>query len=313
MATYFTTGTGNPLTEAYGDGDVRPLSQHLAYVKPTEFGILNADGSRTYVYGKGFTYDAGTGKFTGGEITSIAHYTNAGAYIDDIRHFATPISATDFQTALEESATGLTFNLGNLLFIGDDTLNAYHKTDGGAALDGFGGNDLIQGSQFGDTISGGVGDDLLFGNRGSDVINGGDGKDVIHGARGQDVINGDGSPLSPNLGNDRLFGGAGNDQIDGGAGGNDRLTGGSGHDTFFFHFYQEGSTGLVNLEWGNDVITDFEVGTDHLVLDMGLKPVDILTYANDADGNAVITLNSGNTVTLIGIDANTTSFADVLA
>ncbi len=57
-------------------------------------------------------------------------------------------------------------------------------------------------------------------------------------------------------GNDVLVGGAGNDLIFG-QGGNDTLTGGEGADTFVFSMFTDN---------GNDVITDFEVGVDRIML-----------------------------------------------
>jgi Ca2+-binding RTX toxin-like protein len=327
MATYFINGAGNTFLDAFLDAGPRTLKGNIAYVTATEFGIKNGDGSMTYVYGKGFAYDAKTGEFTAGKITSVSHYDSHGIYIDDISGFDTPISVTEFQVTLESSAA----DLGRLLMSGDDSLNAF-DFDGhaeGVTLDGFGGDDNIQGSQFGDTLFGSAGDDKLYGNHGDDTLGGGAGNDVIHGARGDDAIFGDDGVLMAGAGNDRLFGGIGRDSIDGGYGndmvnggagkdsltggaaGNDRLTGGVGEDTFTFNYFKEGA-GLFSFVWGNDTITDFEVGVDRLVLDLGVKPVDILSYANDKHGNAVITFNSENTITLIGIDAKHTSLDDLL-
>jgi Ca2+-binding RTX toxin-like protein len=56
-------------------------------------------------------------------------------------------------------------------------------------------------------------------------------------------------------GNDTLIGGSGNDRL-WGMGGNNILTGGTGADEFF----------ISRSVAGNDVITDFEVGVDKLVL-----------------------------------------------
>lgn len=56
-------------------------------------------------------------------------------------------------------------------------------------------------------------------------------------------------------GNDTLNGGTGNDVLFGGAG-NDTLTGGEGNDKFVF---------LANSNSGQDVITDFQAGSDKVV------------------------------------------------
>ena len=63
-------------------------------------------------------------------------------------------------------------------------------------------------------------------------------------------------------GDDTLNGGSGNDRLYGGSG-NDTLTGGTGADKFVFSM--RGIDGSVGHD-GNDVITDFVVGTDKLVL-----------------------------------------------
>jgi Ca2+-binding RTX toxin-like protein len=88
--------------------------------------------------------------------------------------------------------------------------------------------------------------------------------DLMMGAAGNDVLLG----LE---GNDELIGGAGNDEIDGGQD-SDLLSGGNGADLFVSSIGQlistippEGTTEAnIALYLGNDVITDFELGVDHL-------------------------------------------------
>lgn len=82
---------------------------------------------------------------------------------------------------------------------------------------------------------------LFYGEGGNDEISGGTGNDTLNGDAGSDTLNGD----------------AGNDQISGGNG-NDTLNGGAGSDNFFF--------GGV-IPWaGIDIITDFVVGSDKILL-----------------------------------------------
>ena len=116
---------------------------------------------------------------------------------------------------------------------------------------------MINGWYGDDQIDGGAGDDLLFGYYGADQIAGGDGDDQLHGGADDDVIEGgDGA--------DRLFGNAGDDQLNGGDGddllygslGDDVLAGGAGDDTL------SGGSGADRFEFagadpGIDVITDF--------------------------------------------------------
>ena len=73
----------------------------------------------------------------------------------------------------------------------------------------------------------------------------GSGRDTIHGDGGNDTLSGGGE-------DDRMVGGAGCDWLDGGAG-SDLLSGGAQADVFVF-----GAGG------GSDVISDFQVGVDHL-------------------------------------------------
>ncbi|MCO5118049.1 MAG: Ig-like domain-containing protein [Burkholderiaceae bacterium] len=126
-------------------------------------------------------------------------------------------------------------------------------------------------------------------------------------------------------GNDVLVGGAGNDLIFG-QGGNDTLTGGEGADTFVFSMFADN---------GNDVITDFEVGTDRIMLvdaldanttgstgpeanpdsDTNLTFADFMaagtqeiTLGDDGSGNLMLTFsgeggNALGSVTLQGVDA----------
>ncbi|MHA3980922.1 right-handed parallel beta-helix repeat-containing protein [Halovulum sp. GXIMD14794] len=132
---------------------------------------------------------------------------------------------------------------------GDDVLSGYAGNDtlkGGAGDDrikAHGGNDTLNGNSGADRLNGGRGDDKISGGTGNDRLNGRTGDDVLNGGEGDDVLRG-------TRGNDTLDGGDGNDIVDGGRG-DDVMTGGAGSDTFKFR-----------LSPGNDVITDFETGTD---------------------------------------------------
>jgi Ca2+-binding RTX toxin-like protein len=327
MATYYITGTGNSLLEAYSNGGSHPapLAGNLLYVSKTEFGIRNADGSFTYVTGKGFSFDQATGEFTGGTITAIRHFDAHGVYIDDVKDLASPLSVKSFQTALEDGGDAL----AKLLFSGDDHLNAFYfkGTDGGVTLNGYAGNDTIYGSSRGDTLFGGEGHDKIIAGAGDDLAYGGNGNDKINGGAGDDRLYGDTSFLSPDTGKDTLSGGGGNDWLDGGKGndrlsggngkdtlnggvnGDDTLTGGKGADVFVFSFSGDGIK-PVGGEWGNDVITDFEVGVDKLILsDMLNRDI---TLCHDADGNAVIRIDADNTVTLMGVSCKCLTLDDLV-
>ncbi|BEV43880.1 hypothetical protein CRBSH125_00630 [Afipia carboxidovorans] len=88
------------------------------------------------------------------------------AFID--RH-ANTISATDF----------------NDFIIVDD-----HYKDSGVSISGGGGDDILIGTSYGDTLNGGIGDDILRGGGGHDTLIGGDGADTLLGGAGADKMTG---------------------------------------------------------------------------------------------------------------------------
>ncbi len=127
------------------------------------------------------------------------------------------------------------------------------------------GDDVILGTELGETIDGGAGDDLICGGGGDDTLIGGGGSDELNGDDGDDVILGDDGVdvLRGGAGDDVLEGGAGNDTLRGetgadwlrgdpgddllyGDGGDDTLEGGSGLD------YLDGGVGVDSFAGGPD-------------------------------------------------------------
>jgi hypothetical protein len=97
-----------------------------------------------------------------------------------------------------------------------------------------------------------------------------------------------------------IFGSTGSDKIVGVAagdiivssGGADKLTAGSGNDTFIF-----------NPGFGKDTVSKFDLNHDVVAFDHTLfaSVANVLSHAQNINGNAVITFDSGDTVTLVGI------------
>jgi Ca2+-binding RTX toxin-like protein len=331
VAIYTITGTGNSLFEAYADSRTstspRPLSDELIYQNATQFGWINADGSRSYAFGSGFVWDRATGQFTAGTISYISHYDANGAYVDDLTGLS-GVTAAGLQAQLEASPTSGSGGLSALLLSGNDRLDATWFTGtNGVLLEGQAGNDRIRGSAYGDMLLGEYGNDNLTGAAGRDMIIGHAGGDLLRGGAGADTLFGDATDPRLGGGSDVLRGGDGNDRLDGGSqndilaggrgndiligsSGNDVLSGGLGFDTFIFAPLSEAPRPLI-LGWGQDMIRDFTVGTDHLAVS-GVS-IASLGWANDASGNAVLTADAANAITFIGIDANTVALTDLLA
>lgn len=175
---------------------------------------------------------------------------------------------------------------GNDIIYAGEGNDAAYGGIGNDALFGGGGHDSLYGGDGRDTVWGGSGNDLLKGANGDDVLGGGAGNDEVFGGAGNDTVSGgDGNDqLFGNMGNDVLFGGAGKDTIDGGLG-NDNLYGGGGADTFVFGKAE-----------GNDVIRDFEADRDFIKLSG-----QTYTVGESANGDAILELSGGGTVTLIGV------------
>ena len=111
------------------------------------------------------------------------------------------------------------------------------------------------------------------------------GADILYGFGGDDALSG-------GAGNDTLQGGLGDDTLDGGSG-DDTLTGGAGADTFVF-----------KAGFGSDVITDFNAEADALKFydTAGNRlPTSALTQTQNANGDAVLSVSGGSSVTLEGV------------
>ena len=169
---------------------------------------------------------------------------------------------------------------------GDGYEVSYDKETGNSTITYAGGTITVEGVELssedigyaafvpdGGEVSGGIGNDLLYTGSGDDTVSGGEGDDYLHSGRGDDVVDG----------------GEGNDIIVGGDG-NDTLTGGEGSDTFGF-----------DKSSGDDVITDFTPGEDHIDLaSYGVEDVEYEISYDEETGNSTIT-HAGGTITVEGV------------
>jgi Ca2+-binding RTX toxin-like protein len=205
----------------------------------------------------------------------------------------------------EDSLVGGTGNDTLIGFNGNDSLIGDNGDD---FLDGENGNDSLLAGAGNDSLYGGNGTDYLYGDNGNDRLVGGEDADTLYGALGNDfldgengndsLIGGDGNDaIYGSSGNDFLFGGNNNDILDGGDGsdtlsgfdGLDTLTGGDGID--FFTSFAPNAT-------SQDMITDFQVGIDKLVLNQSVFPAlqvlngSVLSFAVVNDASLIDISNS---------------------
>ncbi|RMC37574.1 calcium-binding protein [Paracoccus alkanivorans] len=203
----------------------------------------------------------------------------------------------EFFSNLESSSKLLRGGAGNDVVLAGDGTDTIGGGSGNDRLHGGRGENLIYGDEGDDRITSGGGDDTISAGSGddwidgdtedivskgydNDAIYGGEGNDTIYGRGGDDTIYG--SPGNDNIAagteNDYVQGGAENDRIYGGAGsdtlfGNDGddtiyggkdtdvILGGAGIDFFVFEKPADSTPGI-----SRDVIRDFEVGQDKIVL-----------------------------------------------
>jgi len=159
-----------------------------------------------------------------------------------------------------------------------DGFNSYHVNV--RVSDAAGGSDtqaitVAVTNVLGETWVGGNGGQTHTGTGEEDNLTGGNGKDIIDGGGGNDTINGGNEA-------DTLIGGAGNDT----------LTGGNGTDLFVFA-----------AGFGKDIITDFKPKLDTIQFDHAVfaNSSAVLDKTANVGGNAVITHDAGNTITLQGV------------
>src|SRR3546814_6045173 len=138
--------------------------------------------------------------------------------------------------------------------------------------------------------------DVVYGNQGGDVAYGNLGADTLYGGQGDDVAYGNlgGDALFGNLGADILYGGQGDDTLSGGPG-NDVLVGGVGSDRYAFGS-GDGADTIPGFSPPGGAVIAVAAGVNG---SGSASAADLLARIGaDDQGNAVIDLEGGNTVTL---------------
>ncbi|MHA4866224.1 calcium-binding protein [Duganella sp. PWIR1] len=260
--------------------------------------LVGSSGNDTYVVN--VAGDLVVEEFSSGVDNVLVAFTAVGSY--------TLADNIEDATITGTLAVGLTGNNQANTLTGNSAAN---KLDGGGesdALYGGAGNDTLIGGAGNDTLDGGLGNDSMTGGAGSDKYFVNSTSDVVVETvvgdqdwvvstlntytmakqiefltfEGSGAFTGTGNELDNVIiggaGNDTLSGGAGSDNLIG-AGGNNRYTGGAGNDWFYL------SSGSVNT------VTDFTVGSDHMILDMpsleignGDGVIDLATTRSSAGG-----------------------------
>lgn len=158
-------------------------------------------------------------------------------------------------------------------------------TDGFGAQDKLRNIDEIRGTGSADDMRGDASDNVFLGEAGNDFLAGVDGIDNLFGELGDDTLDG-------GAGDDRLDGASGMDQLTGGAG-DDWMRGGFDADDFIFAAGD-----------GHDLIDDFELGLDQLILTGGLTIASLSESDLDGDGglDTTVLLSSGDTIGLLHVN-----------
>jgi len=245
-----------------GDG-VQVLLDDAGNLDMANAGTIEAASDAVDIRGDGdneFVEFSNTGTILGGSdalvigATSRAFFINSGTAIGNFSAIATNVGGTDDVVTV--------INIGTISALNDNLLNAGSTTthiikNSGEMVGDLTfatANDVYNGR--GGTITG-----VVSGEDGDDVLKGGDGDEEFDGGRDKDLLMGGGGDdtLTGGNGADTLMGGKGDDVLDGGAK-SDVLSGGKGDDTLTGG--AQADTFLFARAAGNDVITDFEDGSD---------------------------------------------------
>jgi Ca2+-binding RTX toxin-like protein len=143
----------------------------------------------------------------------------------------------------------------------------------------------LQGSRFDDVLKGTNSENIIRGGAGNDRISGGGDADRLFGDDGDDIISGEG-------GNDFVFGGLGNDDMRGGL---------SSADTFFFE-----------ARWDNDIVRDFEDGSDRFDFRGSGLTFGDLTVSQSGTDTLVAKIGASDTILIKDMFASQITASDFL-
>lgn len=258
--------------------------------------VGNSLSNALYGYGSGDTIDSGSG--------------------NDTIYGGTGLVDTGDGSDLIYGGLGADSIYGNT---GNDTLYG-----GRGIVDTEDSADLIYGGGGSDQVFGNTGNDSVYGggsgfdpNDGADLVYGGGGTDQVYGNGGDDTLYGGGSGYDPNDGGDTVYGGAGNDTIYGNGGddviyGNendDVIYGGAGNDRFYFG---TGSGIDTLMQFDNPGVTGGDmiyIGAN--VNGNAMATVDaFLAAVSYANGNAVLDLGGGSSITITGVASGSLTVED---
>lgn len=227
---------------------------------------------------------------------SVTADWSAGADSLDLSASTSGVTATEGALVTFTDADGNTTTVGAGVTGGDDEVQGSAFGDtltvvaGSNTVKGGGDNDIITaagtaagtvqilgGGSGDDDITGGAGNDKIAGGGGSDAVAGGAGDDIIQGLGGDDNYVGTVTGLNGGAGNDTIRGGDGDDILNGDAD-NDELRGGEGDDL------ANGGAGndAMYTSLGDDTLTG-GAGDDVFILKAGTNTTSITDFGNGID------------------------------
>lgn len=223
----------------------------------------------------------------------------------------------------------------------DDDGYEHHYGDTGGNTTGNGqvatGSNIVTGSLTSrNAIEGSDRDDIIHGGHQTDVIDGGDGNDHVEGNDGDDILIGGSSSDS---GHNNFVGGAGDDimvasgrktrdfdhLVRNNAGLNQAIHTDAKFASVADIVDNDGvvSTGQNTFEFqsgnsGNDLILNFHVETDRLVIQRNINGsgiedyLSLMSHVSKHDSNITFDLGNGNSVTLVGVEHSGFSLQNIL-